>query len=125
MYEVMMIEVHQRWLWLLLSFFNFSSPFEQIWTFSNFKFTHTPHQQYPVVPPTTIQSFYKVRSHLTISVTLNLIYPKKSYHDNARKYENVYFDARTKKSVSVDYFSQMFEETRVYKSPLKMYWILK
>ena len=41
MYEVMMIEVHQRWLWLLLSFFNFSSPFEQIWTFSNFKFTHT------------------------------------------------------------------------------------
>ena len=30
-----------------------------------------------------------------------------------------------KKSVSVDYFSQMFEETRVYKSPLKMYWILK
>ena len=97
MYEVMMIEVHQRWLWLLLSFFNFSSPFEQIWTFSNFKFTHTPHQQYPVVPPPTTQSFYKARSHLTISVTLNLIYPKKSYHDNARKYENVYFDARTKK----------------------------
>ena len=30
-----------------------------------------------------------------------------------------------KKSVSVDYFSQMFEETRIYKSPLKMYWILK
>lgn len=27
-----------------------------------------------------------------------------------------------KKSVSVDYVSQMFEETRIYKSPLKMYW---
>ena len=101
-------------------FFSFLSKFGH----SQILSLHTP-TQYPVVPPPTTQSFYKARSHLTISVTLNLIYPKKTYHDNARKYENVYFDARTKKSVSVDYFSQMFEETRIYKSPLKMYWILK
>lgn len=53
--------------------------------------------------PQQSRVFTKLAHTFTISVTLNLIYPKKTYHDNARKYENVYFDARTKKkSVSVD-----------------------